>query len=173
MGTDAPHILIVDSSVLINFLRIDRADLLARSGAQILVTEHVVAEVTEDYPDQLVRLNSALAQNLLRVVSITDVNELKSIAELRQKTEARLGIGECSAIVVAHHRACHIAIDDGAAIRQIKKTYPSVTIHKTVDLMVRLIQDGALSVEDADSIREDWRNNHSFTIRLNSFGELL
>ena len=46
MGKDAPIILILDASVLINFLCIGRTDLLQHHPASIVITEHVPAEVT-------------------------------------------------------------------------------------------------------------------------------
>jgi predicted nucleic acid-binding protein len=46
MGKDAPIILILDASVLINFLCIGRTDLLQHHPASIVITEHVTDEVT-------------------------------------------------------------------------------------------------------------------------------
>lgn len=173
MGKDAPQVVVLDASVLINFLCIDRAELLAHTAQSVLITEHVVAEVTDDFPDQLSRLNAAISSGLFQVVSVTDVNELASIADLRRVTKARLGFGECSAIAVAVQRGFHIAVDDGAAIKQIRKLYPLLTVQNTQDLMLLLIRAGILPVEDADSIKDDWKQSHSFALKLTSFRELL
>ena len=173
MGTDAPPILIVDSSVLINFLRIDRIDLLSSSAAQVSITEHVVAEITAEYPDQLECLNGAIARGRLDVISIDDPKELAEIARLRRITNARLGIGECSAIVVAVARGFHIAMDDSAAIKHIRRTLPTLSVHTTKDLMVALVRSDALSVEEADSIATTWSAHHSFTLKIKSFRDLI
>ena len=172
MGTDAPHVLIVDSSVLINFLGIDRADLLAGPASQALVTEHVVAEITGDYPEQLQALTRALEAGTLRVLSVNDPNELAEIAALRRSTGNRLGIGECSAIIAASARGLQIAIDDGAAIKHIRRALPGLQIHTTKDLMVAMVRGERLSVEDADSIAATWRTHHSFNLGIRSFGDI-
>lgn len=173
MGTDAPQLLIIDSSVLINFLCIDRADLLARPGAQALVTEHVVAEVTADYPEQVQSLTTALQAGHLQVLPIDDPNELAAIAALRRTTNSRLGIGECSAIAIAVFRGLRIAVDDGAAIKHIKRELPGLQIYTTQDLMVALVRGGRLSVAEADSMAVTWSTQHSFTLKIRSFQDLL
>jgi len=41
----------------------------------------------------------------------------------------------------------------------------------TVEVMVMLIQDGVLTVEEADIIKADWEANHCFALRFTSFTE--
>jgi predicted nucleic acid-binding protein len=58
----SPKDVVVDTSVLINFLNVDRLDLFASHPQyRFLVTEHVKREVTEHYPQQINRLNVGLA----------------------------------------------------------------------------------------------------------------
>jgi predicted nucleic acid-binding protein len=45
-------IVVADTPVLINFLRIDRMDLIDHHPERFLATHHVEAEITSDYPDQ-------------------------------------------------------------------------------------------------------------------------
>jgi predicted nucleic acid-binding protein len=45
-------ILITDTSVLINFLNINRLDLLIAYPGKFLITEHVIEEITIDFPEQ-------------------------------------------------------------------------------------------------------------------------
>ena len=49
---DQPAIVVTDASVLINFLRIDRIDLIAGHSHAFLATDHVANEVSDRYPDQ-------------------------------------------------------------------------------------------------------------------------
>lgn len=45
-------IIVADTSVLINFLRIDRMDLIGLFPRRFLATDHVAQEIAESYPDQ-------------------------------------------------------------------------------------------------------------------------
>ena len=45
-------IIVADTSVLINFLKIDRMDLIGRFPQRFLATDHVAAEISDNYPDQ-------------------------------------------------------------------------------------------------------------------------
>jgi len=59
------EILITDTSVLINFLNIKRLDLLIKYPGKFLITEHVIEEITIDFPGQQALLNSAISDGLL------------------------------------------------------------------------------------------------------------
>lgn len=90
---------ITDTSVLVNFLVLDRAELLARlPGHRFVVAEHVRAEITDHYQEQLQRLEAAFAAGILEEIRVTDLPEVQLFAQL---TATGLGIGECSAIAVA------------------------------------------------------------------------
>lgn len=66
MATDGRDRAIIDTSVLINFLRIDRADLLAaHPHYRFVVIDYVKSEVTNRSHQQLTRLDAALAAGLL------------------------------------------------------------------------------------------------------------
>jgi predicted nucleic acid-binding protein len=109
-------ILMTDTSFLINFLNVDRVDLLAKYPGKFLITEHVVEEITVDFTDQINRLNTAINENILTVVSVNDESELAIYNDLIK--EGRLGQGECSAIACAICRKYCLAIDDVRAIKQ-------------------------------------------------------
>ena len=49
MSFTSPSAIVADTSVLINFLRVDRMDLIARHSHRFLVTDHVAGEVTDFY----------------------------------------------------------------------------------------------------------------------------
>lgn len=68
--------VVIETSTLINFLRIGRVDLLAGLTVyRFLLTDHVRAEVTTHYPDQLSNLEFALLAGHFHEVSLTDPPE--------------------------------------------------------------------------------------------------
>lgn len=162
-------IVITDTSVLINFLVIDRAQLMvALPGRQFFVTDHVRSEVTEHYPDQLLRLEQALGAGILSEISVTELSEVALFANL---TATGLGIGECSAIAVAANRGYSIAIDDKTARKRIATLYPAMEVLTTESIVVELIRANVLDVATADAIKLDWEQNHRFRLAFTSFGD--
>jgi predicted nucleic acid-binding protein len=165
-------IVVADTSVLVNFLRIDRMDLIGRYPRRFLATDHVDAEITSSYPDQRLRYQRAVASRLLDTCSVVDPEEVELFLRLRPGD--RLGAGECSALAVAIHRKLSIAIDDNRAVRRaVRDLGAKLEIVRTVDVMVTLIRAGLLDVVDADQIKELWVQQHRFRIKATSFRDLL
>ena len=76
-------VVITDTSVLVNFLVIDRTDLLSRlPNHRFVVTDHVRAEVTEIYPDQLRRLEAAFDAGTMEEIRVTDLQDVQLFAQL-------------------------------------------------------------------------------------------
>src|SRR3954463_6487318 len=97
MATDGPADIIIDTSTLINFLRVGRVDLLAGLAAyRFVMTDHVRDEVTSLYPSQLTNLEFALLAGHLHVVSVDSLDAV--FLEMKRQ---RLGDGESAAIAVA------------------------------------------------------------------------
>jgi predicted nucleic acid-binding protein len=162
---------LLDSSVLINFLNVDRADLLgALPRRRFQITPHVQAEVTENYPHQLDRLNAALAAGFIEGTRLDDPKE---VAEFIALMKLRLGQGESAAIAAAVMRRAPVALDDGAAQKKSRKAHPSLTILTTPDLLVELIHAGALTVQVADQIKGDLETKHRYRMPFRSFAEKL
>ena len=164
-------IIVNDTSVLINFLKIDRLDLLGNCSLRFLVTDHVGAEITDSFPDQLQRFQNGLQQHALEEINVAEPVEIELFSTLLRK--GKLGIGECSPISVAIHRKYLLAIDDNLAIKSTLSLAPHLPILRTQDLMVKMIQEGVLNILDADTILQDWAKNHRFTLKINSFKDLL
>jgi predicted nucleic acid-binding protein len=168
-------IVITDTSVLINFLRIDRMDLIGAHPCPFIVTDHVAEEVAESYIDQRARLDAALMAGHLTQQSIDDASEVEIFLRLGQR--GRLGSGERSAIAVALHRGWTLAIDDSRAIkRAIQEADLSdkpLPILRTRDVMVQLIEAGIIDIAHADAIKDDWRANHRFALAIRSFADLI
>lgn len=163
--------IVIDTSTLLNFLRIDRLDILASlSIYRFIVTDHVRFEVTSHYPLQLSNLERAFRAGHLVETSLADPLELDAFAALQ--AHGVLGDGECSAIAAAVTRGCRLAIDDKTARNKAAFFHPTVTLLSTVDLMVAAIHGDILSIAEADFIKAEWEANHRYRLKFNSFSEV-
>ncbi len=165
------NIVVSDTSVLINFLKIDRLDLLGNCYRRILITDHVRAEITDNFPDQLYRFQIGLEQHVLEETAVTETAELEIFSTLLLK--GKLGVGECSAISVAIHNNYALAIDDNLAIKSTRSIASRLPILRTQELMVKMIQEGILSILEANTILQDWAINHRFKLKIKTIEELL
>ncbi len=168
-------IVVADTSVLINFLKIDRMDLLGRYPGRLLATDHVQSELADDYPEQRARYEAAVTGGLLDTCSVTDPAEVSLFGRLGPGV--RLGAGECSAIAVALSRGFAIAIDDNRAIkialREAELAGKTLIVLRTQDIVVALIRASALTVEEADRVKAVWEQRHRFRLKVRSFQDLL
>lgn len=171
MTRTSSTVIVVDASVLINFLRVDRMDLIARHSHQFLVTDHVAAEVTDFYPDQRTRLDAALQAGALQQVGVDDRREVALFGALA--ASGRLGAGECSAIASAICRGYTLAMDDRRATRQAREVAPALRLLTTRDLVVTMIRENLLSVAEADALKEAWANHHGFRLPIESFADAI
>ena len=74
-------VVITDTSVLINFLVLDRAGLLAGlSTHRFVVTDHFRAEITAHYHEQLQRLEQAFTDRILEEISVDELAEVQLFA---------------------------------------------------------------------------------------------
>jgi len=164
--------VLLDTSVLINFLAIDRADLIAgHPEFRFVVTEHVRSEVTTHYGEQLARLEKALNEGGLQETRVESIEELALFAQLSRNP--RLGLGECAAIAAAVSRTHTLAIDDKAARKAALEHAPGLNVLDTQAVMLSLIRAGGLTIEDADAIKECWARDHSFQLKIASFGDII
>lgn len=164
-------LIVSDTSVLINFLRIDRMDLIAALPFDIVATSHVAEEILDIYVEQDERYRQAIAAGTIREINLTDEDELQLFAEL--SATQRIGIGECSAIACAACRGYPLAIDDRQATTQARETEETLVIVGTKDLIVEMIKRGLLTIQDANEIKEEWKQNHRFTLTFESFADQL
>lgn len=164
--------VVIDTSTLINFLRIDRFDVLARlSKYRFLATDHVRAEVTTHYVVQLARLDAALQSGELVEISLTSPAELSAFDTIQSLRG--LGSGECSAIAAASVAMRPLAIDDIPARKKAAAFDPTIRMLNTVSLVVEAIQGRILTVDEADAMQADWEANHRFRLKFKSFREIL
>jgi predicted nucleic acid-binding protein len=168
-------VIVADTSVLINFLKIDRMDLIGCHPDSFLVIDHVQDEILSDYPQQLDCFNVACDSGYIKIESVIDPAELELFARLAVGN--RLGAGERAAIAVALHRGYTLAIDDrkalNRALREAGTALTTLQVVQTQDIVVKLIRQGVLALDAADAILDDWAKHHRFKLKISSFSELL
>ena len=164
-------VVITDTSVLINFLCIDRMDLIARHSHRFMITGHVVEEITDHYPEQQARLNAALADGTLEEVTVSGDVALHLFRTLSET--GRLGAGESAAIACAIANNYAIAIDDRAAANQARQLKPELVVLGTQEIMVHLIRLGVIDLTEADGVKDTWAEQYRFRLAIGSFSELL
>ena len=170
MSTTGRQEVILDTCVLVNFLRIGRLDLLTEHPRyRFIVTDHVRGEVTDEYPEQLVLVEGAIRSGGLQEIHVTDPAEVGAFVQLQ--AVRCLGDGERSAIAIAANRGLPIALDDKRARREARRFKRSIVLANTETIMVALIEEGVLDVATADAIKHDWEQNHRFKLPFRSFQE--
>ena len=167
---EQPVVVVTDTSVLVNFLCIDRMDLIARHSHRFVVTDHVIEEITEHYPEQQARLKVALDTGILEQMAVTGDVALALFGALSETQ--RLGLGESAAIALAIANNYAIAIDDRAAARQARQMNADLIVLGSQDIMVHLIRSGAIDVAGADEIKVTWATNHRFRLGIASFRDV-
>jgi predicted nucleic acid-binding protein len=117
MQSDFHHLIFVDASTLINFLRIDRLGLLTECWAKLSIVEEVLSEIA--YPDQLTMLQRALDAEQISIYQVTDLSDIKLGTILYDKHG--LGRGEAFSFVAAKREKASLAIDEVKAIMQASR----------------------------------------------------
>ena len=170
-GEGQDVVVIADTSVLVNFLCIDRMDLLARHAHRFMITEHVKEEITHHYPEQQVRLGAALADGTLEEIAVSGDVALELFRTLSETR--RLGAGESAAIACAIANDYAIAIDDRAAIVQARQLKADLVVMGSQDIMISLIRSGLIEVGESDEIKDTWADQHRFRLHIISFRDVL
>jgi predicted nucleic acid-binding protein len=162
--------VLLDTSVLINFLNIDRLDLLTQHPDFVfLITNHVRREITDYYPEQVQRLQDGIASGAVTEIVVESIDELNLFAQLSQS--GRLGVGECVVIAAAAVRGIPVAVDDKQAKKTALKHCPRNNVLDTVGLIVSLIHAGLIDVPQADAIKQVWESTYRFRLMFQSFSE--
>jgi predicted nucleic acid-binding protein len=162
-------LIVADTSVLLNFLKIGREQLLTQLPEPVAVTNHVREELT--VPAQRERLAALTSTNQIREIILDSLPELQMFARLMKS--GRLGSGECSALTHGLLHKSTVALDDSRAIKEARKIDASLRILQTQDIVVRLIKAGQLTIQEADAIKQEWAKMHRFALSFSSFQEIL
>lgn len=156
----------VDASVLINFLVLDRIDLLAElPGVSFVIPEPVVAEIRR--PDQIRILRESFKSEQLGVVRVDTPNDVAEIAGLRHL----VGHGEAACLVLAASCGLRIACDErGRFLRLAEERIGRGRILTTPGLIVRAIRADLIAVQEADEMKATLER-HRFRMPFGSFRE--
>jgi predicted nucleic acid-binding protein len=173
MATDGRDESIIDASVLLNFLKIDRIDLLAKHpDYRFIVVDLVKNEVTKR--GQAERLEAALLSGELLPDDPPESIDLAELATFAAMSTLKIGNGDKAVIAAAKVRGLVLAMDDERAWKRASAFCVGVPREETVSIIVSLIRAGVLTVAEADAIKADWEANHNFTKKtFTSFGELI
>jgi len=172
MATDGRSDAVIDSSTLVNFLKINRVDLLAsHPDYRFIVVDAVRAEIRKHYSAQVTRLEAAFAAGQLltdQPAADTSMDELTAFAAMES---IKIGTGERAAIAAARARGLPLAMDDE---RAWKRAGAGLARVDTVSVMVVLIKAGIIDVAAADVIKTEWEAHHKFIKRhFSSFADLI
>jgi predicted nucleic acid-binding protein len=166
--------VVLDTTVIVNFLVLGRADLFAHfDGTAFWVSQEVLGEVA-DFQDVtlLVQLDQLMQDKVFHRVEHYEMEELRLFGELRDPRV--LGDGECAAISLAIHRGWILATDDKPAGRELLRRLPDESKRMTTaSLLIELIQSQHLSIADADAMKERLARDYRFRMKFHSFADLL
>jgi predicted nucleic acid-binding protein len=167
-GADGRLLVVADSSFLINFLVLDRMDILgALAQFRLHVPNHVRVEIR--YDDQRARLQAAVEGGIVTEMEITEPSEILMYAEFRQF----LGDGESASLAVAVSRRWVIAADEkGRFRRELFGRLGENYLLDTAGALVTAIKAGVITVEQAEALRRQLRSNR-FEMDPRPFNELL
>jgi predicted nucleic acid-binding protein len=140
-----------DTSLLLNFLRLDRIDIFAQlPGFRFLVLNHVIAEVTD--AEQAERLAQALANGAIVEFELMDLDAILVYDELRRV----LGDGEAATIAAAAAKGLVLAMDEkGRARREAEARVGSGRLLNTPGVLVHAVRQGTLTLAEAEQVRLD------------------
>lgn len=166
MARQGPATIVLDTSVLLNFVNIGRIELLGQLGASVVLPDQVVDEIRR--PAQRKAVEDAVAAGILDLQSIRNSVEVALFTDLR--AAGRLGAGECAVLAVALTRNWAAGLQDRRARLEGQHRRRDLTLCQTEDLVLALIRSGHLTVEEADGFLVEWATRHRFRSRFTSFG---
>lgn len=160
--------MVADTSFLVNFLMLDRMDILRGLQAYAFhVSNHVVAEV--EYEDQHERLAAAIHEGILTELEIIEMPEIVLYSELRQF----LGDGESACLAIAASRRWMIATDEKRRLRrEVLQRLGQEYLLTTPTAIVGAIQAGLLTISEANGIRDEL-GKRRFIMDAPAFEDLL
>ena len=177
MATDGRSKAIIETSVLLNFLKIDRADLLGRHPTYRFVVPAVVqneVRTKPSYAAQSARLEVAFAAGHLlpddpaEAISIEELATFAALDSLK-----RTGVGERAALAAAYIRRLPLAMDDRRAWARTASYSRGLTKLDTVGIVLSLLQSHVITVEEADAIKLEWEKLSFVRPDFKSFGDRL
>ncbi len=136
--------VLIDNTVLTNFVKVSRIDLLKKAFDCIYITEHVLEE-----------FKLGVRRGVLPDVSIDlEVLRLKDEEiELYNALRARLSKGEASCLAIAKHRSLKVLTDDSDAMRTANVL--GVPVSGTIGVLARCVERGIITKEEGNRILKE------------------
>jgi predicted nucleic acid-binding protein len=165
---DGRLLVVADSSFLINFLVVDRMDILKRLPRfRFHVVNHVRAEIR--YESQRARLQAAIDGGGVTEIEIVDPSEILVYDELR----SFLGDGEAASLAVAVTRRWVIAADEKGRFRsELFTRLGEDYLLDTLGALLTAIRADVITVAHAEALRTQLQE-HRFQMDSTPFDELL
>lgn len=163
------RVIVVDSSVLINFCHVSRLGLL---GAIIRFDFVVPSEVAEEItrPDQQSQLRGAFAAGHLTPVTTSSLAELVLVDELIRDN---LGLGEAACLAIAINRGWGVACDERRRFLRIARgRIGRGRLVDTPGILIQAIREQLLGVEEADRIKSTLAQKRYY-MPFESFADLV
>ena len=139
--------IVMETSVILELLRLNRIELVRRNAEVLVVTDHVAAEVADHFPDLLVKLKRSFRLGIVRQESVSGKNELSLFLVLSKIRS--LGSGECSAIAFAVCNNFILATDSRIAAKQVAKINPDLRVLNSRSIMESIPQMHRISEKEA------------------------
>ena len=161
--------VVIDTSILLNFVKVGHVALLGETKFRILLLDQVFAEVT--LPEQKKVVQGAVDAGILDFDRVTDIEEVALFTSLR--SGGRLGTGECAVLSVAITRNLVAGVQDRRACAEGRRRHKELQFCQTEDLILALIHNDVMTLEDADQLLDEWAQRHRFRSRIANFREVL
>lgn len=152
-----------DACFLINFLAVDRMDLLE---SLVSYRFQCVLEVSREVvrPVQAERLDRAIRAGILDLVEIVDLAEIALVTDLLHE---QLGRGESACLALAESRGWVLASDERGRFRRLAtERIGEGRLVTTRDALEQAVAVGSLDGSEARALAEDLRDNHHFTMAI-------
>ena len=169
MEQQDPTPIVLDTSILLNFVKIGRVELLGQLGTSVVLLDQVFDEVRR--PKQRKVVKDAVTASTLDLQSVRNPVEVALFTELR--AGGRLGAGECAVLAVALTRNWVAGLQDRRAGTEGQRRCEDLVLYQTEDLVLKLIKTGYLTIEEADGFLAEWAEKHRFKSKITSFRDLM
>jgi len=158
----------IDANVLINFIHIERLDILGTLREWTFVApQEVTNEITDEA--QVLALQNAFDAGHIQQTALSSIDEIEKYADFNRT----LGKGESACLALALHRGWTIASDEkGAFHRTAIGEIGNERLITAPDIMLHAIHAGLASVDEADGWK-DHLATRRFAMNFDSFSNLL
>lgn len=160
-------VVITDTNVLINFIRINQFNLLSQlPGYRFKLPIEVLNEFTDVC--QREKVEAAIAAGQIDLVEIVSIDALKLFGELREL----MGRGEAACLAFAAASNHYLASDEKKRFRRKAiELIGETKILRTEDLLLNAIRCSLLSIEEADVFKVVLAENR-YIMPFGSFSEI-